>query len=67
VSVPFALAEAGARLTQWLPNAPLTADQVRLLMTDKVIRDPERAPPALGVRPQPLDAFLTELSERGRR
>ena len=67
VSVPFALAEAGARLTQWLPNAPLTADQVRLLMTDKVIRDPQRAPAALGVRPQPLAAFLTELAESGRR
>jgi uncharacterized protein YbjT (DUF2867 family) len=66
VPVPFALAEAGARVTQWLPNAPLTADQVRLLMTDKVIRDPQCAPAALGVRPRPLDAFLAELGARER-
>lgn len=61
VPVPFAVAEAGARLTQWLPNPPLTADQVRLLMTDKVIRDPDGAPAALGVHPRPLAAYFAAL------
>src|SRR2546425_4413271 len=58
VSVPFALAEAGAYLTQWLPHAPLTVDQVRLLKTDKVMRDPKSGPAELGVRARPLSGFL---------
>lgn len=64
VSIPFAIAEAGAYLTQWLPHAPLTVDQVRLLKTDKVIRDPHSAPAALDVRPRPLASFLSELRKR---
>jgi NADH dehydrogenase len=63
VSIPFPLAEAGAYATQWLPHAPLTVDQVRLLKTDKVIRDPQSAPAALGVRPRPLESFLEELGK----
>ena len=62
VSIPFPLAEAGAYLTQWLPHPPLTVDQVRLLKTDKVIRDPKGAPAELGVRPRPLDSFLSEFA-----
>jgi uncharacterized protein YbjT (DUF2867 family) len=31
VHVPFAVARAGAQLTQWLPKAPLSADQVTML------------------------------------
>lgn len=48
MSIPFPLAEAGAYLTQWLPLAPLTVDQVRLLKTDKVILDPKSGPAELG-------------------
>ena len=62
-SIPFPLAEAAAFATQWLPQAPLTVDQVRLLKTDKVIRDPQRAPAALGVRPRPLESFLSGLGK----
>jgi uncharacterized protein YbjT (DUF2867 family) len=64
VSIPFPLAEAVAHSTQWLPHPPMTVDQVRLLKTDKVIRDPQGAPSALGVRPRPLEQFFSEL-ERG--
>ena len=60
VPIPFALAQAGAYATQWLPHAPLTLDQVRLLMTDKVILDPRGAPAALGVEPRALDSYLLE-------
>jgi NADH dehydrogenase len=63
VPIPFPLAEAGAYATQWLPRTPLTVDQVRLLKTDKVIRDPGSAPAALGVRPRPLESFLSELGK----
>ena len=66
VSIPFALAEAGAYLTQWMRHAPLTVDQVRLLKTDKVIRDPQSGPAALGVRPRALGSFLAELAEQER-
>jgi NADH dehydrogenase len=65
VPIAFPLAEALAYSTQWLPHAPLTVDQVRLLKTDKVIRDPQSAPAALGVRPRPLEAFLAELKKEG--
>jgi uncharacterized protein YbjT (DUF2867 family) len=64
VSIPFPLAEAGAYSTQWLPHAPLSVDQVRLLKTDKVIRDPQSAPAALGVRPRTLESFLSELGKQ---
>jgi NADH dehydrogenase len=64
VSIPFPVAEAGAYTTQWLPHAPLTVDQVRLLKTDKVIRDPQSAPAALGVRPRTLESFLSELGKQ---
>jgi len=67
VPIPFALAEAGAYLTQWLPHAPLTIDQVRLLKTDKVIRHPRSAPAALNMQPRPLDAFLSELAGQNKR
>ena len=36
VSVPFPLAAALAAATGWLPMAPLTPEEVRLLRTDKV-------------------------------
>lgn len=55
VPVPFALAETGAFLTQWLPLAPLTLDQARLLRTDKVRRAASAGPADLGVEPRPLD------------
>lgn len=64
VSIPFPVAEAGACATQWLPHAPLTVDQVRLLKTDKVIRDPQNGPTALGVRPRTLEGFLSELGKQ---
>jgi len=34
VHVPFGVARSGARLTQWLPGAPLTVDQVAMLAGD---------------------------------
>ena len=66
VPVPFGISEAGARFTQWLPNAPLTADQVRLLMTDKVMSSEGEAPAVLGVHPRPLSEFLAQLAQEKR-
>ena len=47
VSVPFPLAGALAAAAGWLPVAPLTPEEVRLLRTDKVAGD-LRTPAALG-------------------
>jgi NADH dehydrogenase len=42
--VPFALARTGARLTEWLPGAPLSADQVAMLQgADNVVSNTEAA------------------------
>jgi uncharacterized protein YbjT (DUF2867 family) len=42
VHVPFGVARAGARLTQWLPFAPLTTDQVTMLqLEDNVVSSSE--------------------------
>lgn len=62
VPVPFPLAEALAWATQWLAQAPLTADQVRLLKTDKVMREPDSGPAALGLEPRSLAGFLATLA-----
>lgn len=37
-SIPFFLTEFGAALTGWLPFAPLTLDQARLLRKDNVVK-----------------------------
>ena len=63
VSIPFPIAETGAFLMQWLPHAPLTVDQVRLLKTDKVIHDSQNSPAALSIRPRTLESFLSELAK----
>jgi NADH dehydrogenase len=44
VHVPFAVARAGARATQWIPGAPLTADQVSMLEgADNVVSNADAA------------------------
>jgi NADH dehydrogenase len=53
VSVPFPLAGALAAATGWLPVAPLTREEVRLLRTDKVA-DGLPTPASLGVAARPL-------------
>lgn len=62
VSVPFWAAKLQAGLTQWLPGAPLTVDQVRLLATDTIVSDAAtreaRTLQALGIEPQALEAIV---------
>ena len=61
VSVPFPLAGIVAAAVGWLPVAPLTREEVRLLRTDKVA-GALPTPAALGVAARPfrdgLPAFL---------
>jgi NADH dehydrogenase len=64
IPIPFALAEMQAALFEWLPNPPLTRDQVRLLKTDKVVSGAEPTLGDLGVQPRPLEEFLAALKEQ---
>jgi NADH dehydrogenase len=64
IPIPFALAEMQAALLEWLPNPPLTRDQVRLLKTDKVVRGVEPTLGDLGVQPRPLEEFLAVFKDK---
>lgn len=62
VPVPWGLAKLLARLFEFVPNPPLTRDQVELLKTDNTVRLQHggRAPDmeALGIVPTPLEVIL---------
>jgi uncharacterized protein YbjT (DUF2867 family) len=65
VPVPFRLAGALAAATGWLPAAPLTREEVRLLRTDKVAGGLP-TPAALGVAARPLAEGLPASLRRPR-
>jgi uncharacterized protein YbjT (DUF2867 family) len=64
IPIPFALAEMQAAILEWLPNPPLTRDQVRLLKTDKVVSGMEPTLGDLGVQPRPLEEFLAVFKDK---
>ena len=66
-AVPFAAAEAAARVAERLPRPPITVDQVRLLKTDKVAGDAAHGPAALGVQPRSIETYFAELRARSAR
>lgn len=70
LTIPFGLAALGARLTAWLPGAPLTPDQVELLKTGSVVSASAigegRTLDALGIAPTSLGAVLPEYAVRFR-
>ena len=64
IPIPFALAEMQAGLLEWLPNPPLTRDQVRLLKTNKVVSGVKPTLGDLGVQPWPLEEFLAVFKDK---
>ncbi len=70
VTIPFGLAALGARLTSWMPGAPLTADQVELLKVGSVVSAAAigegRTLEAFGIRPTSLATVLPEYAVRFR-
>ncbi len=56
IDVPDGIAGALARLTGWLPGAPITADQWRMLQSDNIVADGAAGLAALGVEPTPMTA-----------
>ena len=73
VPLPFWLAKLQGAFLQWLPNPPLTIDQVRLLKTDNVVGDDAikdgRTLQGLGIEPVPVasvvPAYLELFRPRG--
>lgn len=63
VPLPFFLVDLGAALTGWLPFAPITLDQARLLRTDNVVKAGADAAKVgtladLGVAPTAVEAVI---------
>lgn len=62
VDLPFGLANLIAGLTQWVPGAPLTRDQVAMLRIDTVVSDAAKAEgrtlEGLGLAPVALSTVL---------
>ncbi len=71
--IPWPIARLMGRVGQYLPGAPLTFDQVRMLRFDNVVSEEakreERTLEALGISPTPLEiilpTYLTHFRERG--
>jgi uncharacterized protein YbjT (DUF2867 family) len=68
VEIPDFIGKAMARLTGWLPGAPMTWDQWLMLQKDNVASGPGFE--AFGIRPSPLaavaEAWLTSYKRHGR-
>jgi len=69
--VPFAVMKMQAEVLQFLPNPPLTPDQVELLKTDNVVaaaaRDEGRMLEALGIVPDSMAAVVPDYLWRFRK
>jgi len=70
VPIPFWMATIQAALVQWLPNAPLTVDQVRLLRKDNVVsqraKDEGLTLESLGIEPHSVEAIAPDYLWRFR-
>jgi NADH dehydrogenase len=68
--IPWFAAKGMARLTGWLPGAPITLDQVLLLQNDNVVsgeaaRD-GRTLQGIGIMPRNMDSILPSYLVRFR-
>lgn len=64
--VPFWLASLQAAFLEWLPNPPLTRDQVKLLRRDIVVAEGAETFEALGIAPTNIKVILPTYLERFR-
>ncbi len=71
VPIPFALAKLQAAVLQFLPDAPLTPDQVELLRTDNVVSEAakreRRTFEAFGITPDSIAAIVPSYLWRFRK
>lgn len=70
IVVPDTVAGAMASMFGWLPGAPMTADQWRMLQADNIVSPDAPGLAALGLVPTPLDAvaegWLVQYRRMGR-
>ncbi|MDR3518302.1 MAG: complex I NDUFA9 subunit family protein [Azospirillaceae bacterium] len=66
VPIPWGLATTLAGLLEWLPNPPLTRDQVALLQTDNVVPGGANGLVELGIAPTAIDLILPTYLARFR-
>ena len=70
IDIPDPLGAALARLTGWLPGAPISWDQWLMLQQDNVVADKAKGLKAFGIVPTPLAAvahgWLTAYRRHGR-
>jgi uncharacterized protein YbjT (DUF2867 family) len=64
IPVPFALWHVLATLSEYVPGAPLTRDQIALMQNDNVASPDFPGLRELGVEPTPVDAVLDEVGRR---
>jgi len=68
--IPDAVGGMMAKLTGWLPGAPITMDQWRMLQVPNVVGDGAQGFEAFGIRPKPFEAvagsWLTPYRKGGR-
>lgn len=67
IDLPDGVSAAIATLTGWLPGAPITRDQWKLLKAGSVASGEYPGIKALGVSPRPLDLFLDRWMPRYRK
>jgi len=70
IPLPFWLAKLQGAFLQWLPNPPLTIDQVRLLEDDNVVSEAAvtdgRTLQGLGIEPVPVASVVPDYLEQFR-
>jgi NADH dehydrogenase len=71
VDVPHAIARLQAAIAAWLPNPPLTPDQLLMLSRDNVVADGALGLRDLGISPKAMEAvvpgYLSRFRPGGRR
>ena len=70
IAVPSPVSSMIARAGDWLPGAPITSDQWKMLQSDNVVGDQADGLALLGIAPRPLaavaDGWLTRYRRHGR-
>jgi NADH dehydrogenase len=70
LNLPWFLARAMGKLTGWLPGAPITLDQVKMLETDNVVSDEairqNRTLEGMGINPRNMETVLPSYLVRFR-
>ncbi|MBL1404960.1 MAG: complex I NDUFA9 subunit family protein [Hyphomicrobiales bacterium] len=70
IPLPWFVANTIAKLTGWLPGAPITSDQVKVLQSDNVVSQEaikqKRTLEGMGIEPRPMESILPSYLVRFR-